>query len=80
VTTAQPVCVAMIGTGFMGAAHGQGLPGHGQALPGHGQGLAGLDRLEGGPEALAFVREHAIGAPAAAFDAAFSVHKENTDD
>jgi sugar phosphate isomerase/epimerase len=39
--------------------------------------------LEGAPGALAFMREHAIQAPAAAFDAAFSVKnvkKENTND
>lgn len=41
---------------------------------------AGPKRLKGGPEALAFVREHAIEASAAAFDATFSVNKENTDD
>jgi hypothetical protein len=36
--------------------------------------------LKGAPGALTFVREHAIEASAAAFDAAFSVKKENTDD
>jgi hypothetical protein len=33
---------------------------------------AGMDRLKGAPEALAFVREHAVEASATAFDAAFS--------
>jgi hypothetical protein len=41
---------------------------------------ARLHRLKGGPKAFAFVRERAIEASAAAFDAAFSVNKETTDD
>ncbi|HEU5155835.1 MAG TPA: hypothetical protein VFU43_02490 [Streptosporangiaceae bacterium] len=67
-TAAQAPVRRLTGTGFMGAAHGQGL--------------AGPDPLKGGRarSALVFVREHAIEASAAAFDAAFSVTKENTDD
>lgn len=35
---------------------------------------AAMDRLEGAPQALAFVREHLFTPPTAAFDAAFSNH------